>query len=274
MKSAIWALLPALTVAGALALPAFRLIPAGAASAPEPTAAPAPTVPVVVELFTSEGCSSCPSADAALRELEAAQSVPGVEVMALGQHVDYWNRLGWKDPFSSAQFTQRQRWYAEGFKAGSYTPQAVVQGRYKFVGSQRATLARTVAQAARAPQATVALTRAPDGTLQVQVSGLPAGTQAASVALALTETGLSSQVGRGENAGRLLRHAAVVRAWRTLGPAGADGTFSCSVAPGLAASWKIPNLRAVVLVQEDDSRRVVGVASLPLGNPKSSPADK
>ena len=110
--------------------------------------APRVAVPVVVELFTSEGCSSCPSADAALRALETAQSVAGVEVIGLGQHVDYWNRLGWKDPFSSAQFTQRQRWYAEGFKAGSYTPQAVVNGRYEFVGSQKTTLARTVAQAA------------------------------------------------------------------------------------------------------------------------------
>src|SRR6476469_2976060 len=98
-------------------------------------------VPVVVELFTSEGCSSCPAADAALRELAQTQAVPGVEVIALGEHVDYWNRLGWTDGFSSAAYTARQRQYATGFGTGSYTPQAVVNGRYEFVGSRTAELA-------------------------------------------------------------------------------------------------------------------------------------
>ena len=251
------ALLPILTMAVGLAVASQPAPPMGKKTLP------APRVPVVVELFTSEGCSSCPSADAALRELETAQSVPGVEVIALGQHVDYWNRLGWKDPFSSAQFTERQRWYAEGFREGNYTPQAVVNGRYEFVGSERQTLAETVAQAAQAPHATVALHRAA-GMLHVQVSGLPAGTKAATVELALTETGLSSQVGRGENSGRLLRHAAVVRTLRTLGAVGTDGTFHAAVPLGLNAAWKAENLRAVVLVQETASHHIVGVGSLPL----------
>ncbi|RZK46180.1 MAG: DUF1223 domain-containing protein, partial [Hymenobacter sp.] len=231
---------------------------------PAPIAAPAAAarVPVAVELFTSEGCSSCPAADAALRELEAAQSVPGVEVIALGQHVDYWNRLGWKDPFSSPQFTARQQWYAQGFQEGNYTPQAVVNGRYEFVGGQRNTLATKVAQAALAPRATVALASAGPGRLSVRVSNLPAGTPAASVELALTEAGLASQVGRGENAGRLLHHAAVVRVLRTLGPVGADGTFAATVPLDLQPAWKPANLRAVVLVQETGSHHIVGVGSL------------
>lgn len=262
MIRTLFALAPVLAVASGFAL-ISPLAPA-ASAAKLPAAVPA-AVPVVVELFTSEGCSSCPSADAALRELETAQSVPGVEVIALGQHVDYWNNLGWKDPFSSAQFTERQRWYAQGFKEGNYTPQAVVNGQYEFVGSQQRTLAQTVAKAALAPRATVALARAAGGALSVQVSHLPAGTKAASVELALTETGLSSQVGRGENSGRLLRHAAVVRSLRTLGPVGADGTFTSSVPLNLNANWKTSNLRAVVLVQETGSHHVVGVGSLPLG---------
>lgn len=259
MIRTLFALAPVLAVASGFAL-VWR--PAPAAKLPT---APSAAVPVVVELFTSEGCSSCPSADAALRELETAQSVPGVEVIALGQHVDYWDRLGWKDPFSSAQFTERQRWYAQGFREGNYTPQAVINGQYEFVGSQRTTLAQTVAKAALAPHATVALARAANGTLAVQVSHLPAGTKAAEVELALTETGLSSQVGRGENSGRLLHHAAVVRTLRTLGTVGADGTFTSNTPLNLGANWKTSNLRAVVLVQETASHRVVGVGSLPLG---------
>ena len=260
MKRALLFLTPVLPLAAAALL-------MGSHPASRPTAAPdnPARVPVVVELFTSEGCSSCPAADAALRELETAQSVPGVEIIALGQHVDYWNRLGWKDPFSSPQFTERQRDYAAGFGTGSYTPQAVVNGRYEFVGSQRGKLAEAIAQAARVPRATVALSRPGTSTLGIKVSNLPASTAATEVLLALTETGLSSQVGRGENSGRLLRHAAVVRALRPLGSLTADGTFAVTTPLSLNPVWKTENLRAVVLVQEKASHRIVGVAALPLG---------
>ncbi|MGY3091356.1 hypothetical protein ACVWYF_004422 [Hymenobacter sp. UYAg731] len=255
---------PLLTAAVAVGLMSSRPLPLVPRPATRSGLLAAAPVPVVVELFTSEGCSSCPSADVALRELETAQSVAGVEVIALGQHVDYWNNLGWKDPFSSPQFTARQRWYAEGFSEGNYTPQAVVNGRYEFVGSQRSTLAEKVAQAAQAPRATVALARAADGALTVQVSSLPAGTKAATVELALTETGLSSQVGRGENSGRLLRHAAVVRTWRQLGTVKPDGTFAATAPLALNSGWNTDHLRAVVLVQETGSHHIVGVGSLPL----------
>lgn len=217
-------------------------------------------VPVVVELFTSEGCSSCPAADAALRELAQAQSVPGVEVIALGEHVDYWNRLGWKDGFSSSAYTERQRQYASGFGSGSYTPQAVVNGRYELVGSRRAELAATVARAARAPQAAVSVAVA-GGTAQVRVGSLPAGTAPAEVLLAITESGLASQIGRGENSGLLLHHAAVVRRLVSLGRVGADGAFAASPALSLPADWKRPNLRVVALVQEVASRRIVGAGT-------------
>jgi hypothetical protein len=233
----------------------------GQPAAPQPGAA---AVPVVVELFTSEGCSSCPAADAILRELETSQSLAGVEIIALGQHVDYWNRLGWKDPFSAPEFTERQREYASSFGTGSYTPQAVVNGRYEFVGSRRQELAETVRQAAQAPRATVHLARAANGALAVTVTQLPVGTPAADVLLALTEIGLSSQVGRGENAGRLLRHASVVRALRPLGSVSAAGTFCATTPLNLASQWNTQNLRAVVLVQEHASRHIVGAGTLPL----------
>ncbi|MBD2767611.1 DUF1223 domain-containing protein [Hymenobacter sp. BT664] len=258
MKRIALTLFPLLTVASATALTSARMM--SSPRAPNPGVA---NVPVVVELFTSEGCSSCPAADAALRELETSQSLTGVEVIALGQHVDYWNRLGWKDPFSSPEFTERQREYAKGFGEGTYTPQAVVNGTYEFVGSSQE-LAETVLKAAKAPRATVSLARAANGALAVNVSQLPAGTKAADVLLALTEAGLSSQVGRGENSGRLLRHASVVRALRPLGTVRADGTFMATVPLDLARQWNPRNLRAVVLVQEHASRHIVGVGALAL----------
>ncbi len=260
-----------------LVLPLLLALTEGPAlpSSPPPAATIRPTavarrpnearVPVVVELFTSEGCSSCPAADAALRELEAAQSVPGVEVLALGQHVDYWNRLGWKDPFSATAFTERQRAYATVFGSGSYTPQAVVNGAVEFIGSQRGHLAEAVTQAAHAPHTTVTVTPEADHLL-VTVTNLPAGTPPATLLLAVTETGLSTQVGRGENGGRLLHHAAVVRMWQPLGVVKAEGngTFRVSVPLTLAPAWHRDHLRAVVLVQENTSRRVVGAGSLAL----------
>ena len=191
--------------------------------------------------------------------------MPGVEIIALGEHVDYWNRLGWKDSFSSAAYTARQRQYATGFGTGSYTPQAVVNGRYELVGSRRADLAAAIAKAAKAPQAVVSVA-ATAGMAQVQVRSLPTGTPATEVLLAITESGLASQIGRGENAGLLLQHAAVVRQLLPLGRVDAAGTFSARPVLQLASDWKRPNLRVVALVQEVASRRVVGVATASIGN--------
>ncbi|MBC6612608.1 DUF1223 domain-containing protein [Hymenobacter sp. BT507] len=261
MKTVFLSLLSA-GVLASVALPfASRVAPKTTA----PTLPAAARVPVVVELFTSEGCSSCPAADATLRELVATQPVPGVEILALGEHVDYWNRLGWKDAFSSAQFTERQRQYAARFGTGSYTPQAVVNGQAELVGSQRQKLTAAITQAATAPYATIRLTRPTPTSVHVQVSALPAGTTQSQVLLALTEAGLSSQVGRGENAGRLLRHAPVVRVLRTVGTVDGTGSFVATVPLQLAAQCHSAEARAVVLVQETASRRVVGVASLALG---------
>ncbi|GAA4504315.1 thioredoxin family protein [Hymenobacter ginsengisoli] len=223
-------------------------------------------MPVVVELFTSEGCSSCPSADATLRELESSQPVAGAEVIALGQHVDYWNRLGWKDQFSDPTYTARQRQYAARFGSGSYTPQAVVQGREELVGSRRADLLAAIGRAARAPQASVRVAGGlGDQPLRVRVASLPAGTGPAQVLLFITESGLATQVSGGENAGALLRHATVVRSLQPLGTVAPGGTFEASPTPALAAGWNHAHLRAVVVVQAERTRQVVGAAVQPLG---------
>src|SRR3954463_5560674 len=113
-------------------------------------------VPVVVELFTSEGCSSCPPADALLARLDETQPVEGAEVIALAQHVDYWNQLGWSDPFSSHELSERQGEYARAFgRDGVYTPQMVVDGRAEFPGGNSGRAFDAIAEAAREQKAEV-----------------------------------------------------------------------------------------------------------------------
>jgi hypothetical protein len=136
-------------------------------------------LPVIVELFTSEGCSSCPPADEVLARLERTQPVEGAEIIALGEHVDYWNYIGWSDPFSSPAFSERQGAYAKAFgRDGVYTPQVVVDGSAEFVRSNWNRAVAAIAQAARAPKANVQITtdqkKADAVSLQLHVSNLPA----------------------------------------------------------------------------------------------------
>ncbi len=115
-------------------------------------------IPVVVELFTSEGCSSCPPADELLERLDEKQLIPGVEVIALEQHVDYWNSLGWNDPFSSSRFSERQNDYSISFgHSGVYTPQMIVDGTVEFVGSSKQQALASIAESARQPKVKVQL---------------------------------------------------------------------------------------------------------------------
>ncbi len=238
-----------------------------------PPAADGQRIPVVVELFTSEGCSSCPPADALLARLVKTQPVPGAEVIALKEHVDYWNHLGWRDPFSSAAFTARQQAYAQFFRNNSaYTPQMIVDGQAEFVGSAESRARQAIARAARAPRTAVHLEWAANGAapdtarLQVHVEQLREATpgDTAEVYLVITEDNLHSDVARGENAGRSLNHIAVVRRLERLGQADAHAAtaFSAEPAVTIAGGWKRKDLRAVVFVQERRSRRVLGAASI------------
>jgi hypothetical protein len=230
--------------------------------------------PVVVELFTSEGCSSCPPADRLLAKLESEQPVPGAEIIALGWHVDYWNHLGWADRFSSSEFTERQYAYSQSLgTSGVYTPQMVVDGVTEFIGSDGSLARRTIAEAAQAPKAEVSVTlvAGPSGgeaRLAVRVEKLGAAQAAGKVEvlLAVTENGLGSSVQRGENAGRRLEHRAVVHRLQRLGTldANAGGVFSTEAAVALAREWRRENLRTVVYVQESRTRRIVGAAAVAL----------
>ncbi len=238
-----------------------------------PAAGPTRT-PVVVELFTSEGCSSCPPADELLSRMAKQQPIANAEVIALEEHVDYWNELGWVDPFSSREWTARQQVYAGVLGNGNaYTPQMVVDGKTEFVGSQSRKAWQAVQQAAAEQRARVTLRpgNSPDsGTenLSVSITRLPEapGRDTAEVWLAITETGLHSAVKRGENAGEDLHHAAVVRSIRKIGEAktGDETSFSGDATVPLRAEWKRENLHSVVFVQGKKSRRIFGAAAIPV----------
>ena len=234
-------------------------------------------VPVAVELFTSEGCSSCPPADALLARLVKEQPVPGVEIIALGEHVDYWNRLGWRDVYSSAAFSARQGDYARSIGAESvYTPQMVVDGRVEFVGSDERRAREAIATAAQTPKLSIQLTRLENKPaeeldkvhLQIRIERLPAPGVAkdAEILLAVTEDELESNVTSGENAGRLIRHAAVVRKLQSVGKLHGrpNEDFVAEPVVTIPEEWKRQNSHVVILVQEKRSRRVLGAATMTL----------
>ena len=216
------------------------------------SAGPAPVrVPVVVELFTSEGCSSCPPADQILKQLMTAQPVDTALVIGLSEHVDYWDRLGWKDPFSDALFSHRQSDYAA--RAGTdniYTPQMLVDGATPFVGSDRNAALTAIRKAAAQPKRLIQLTwsTAQPGRLDIDV---PAGTdkQSSRVFLAITEDALASKVTRGENSGHTLTHDGVVRRLVELGQTDATGAYRATVPMLIDATAVKANLRAVVFTQ-------------------------
>ncbi|HEV3061274.1 MAG TPA: DUF1223 domain-containing protein [Vicinamibacterales bacterium] len=242
----------------------------GAVGYTQPTAAG--RVPVIVELFTSEGCSSCPPADALLKKLVSSQPVPTAEIIALGEHVDYWDRLGWKDRFSSSQLTNRQQVYGTRFNTESiYTPQMVVDGRAELVGSDAAAARRALDRAAAAPHGTIrvvteAITR-PAVNVSVTASDLPALSRGdrADIVVALTEDGLRSDVTRGENQGHVLAHVAVVRYLATAGEATANGSATTARAEiPIAQEWQREHLNVVAFVQERHGRAILASAVTPV----------
>ena len=223
---------------------------------------------VVVELFTSEGCSSCPPADELLGHLRQDLSAKNIQVIPLGFHVDYWNSLGWKDRFSSAEFTQRQEQYTHALKVdGPYTPEMVVDGEAEFVGNDAGQAQRTIRQqASQLETAQVIIASAGADQLNIQVKG-PAGpsNSNALVMLAITEDNLTTQVFSGENGGKTLHHAAVVRDLRQVGTL-KDGVIEITVPLKLEKDWTRNDLRAVVFVQQGPSGKIEGAASVALAD--------
>ena len=232
-----------------------------------PTAADSASTPVLVELFTSEGCSSCPPADALLSRLGRTQPVRGADIIALEEHVDYWDRLGWKDPFSSEAATARQGEYGEAFGGNQvYTPQMIVDGRAEFVGSSDTDALRAIRVARQAPKPGIQLSWETGDSLAIHVDPLvnASAGDGAQLFLFVAENMLHSDVKRGENAGRALEHNGVVRQLLPLGKIdAAPADFSSTVAVHPAREWNRANLRAVVFVQERRGRHVLAVAAIP-----------
>jgi hypothetical protein len=202
-----------------------------------------------VELFTSEGCSSCPPADRLLGLLDS-------QAIVLSEHVDYWDSLGWKDRFSSPAFTERQSAYARSFGLDSpYTPQMVVDGAAQFTGSDARQADAEIRKAATRPRTSINLVRS-DAGLKVETQGAP---RDAELWLALADSSASTQVKNGENKGRELRHVAVVRSLRKLASLKRGAPFARQVdlPPGSSSQ------RVVVFLQESGQARVLGVAMLP-----------
>lgn len=238
---------------------------------PGPNQPPAAELkPVVVELFTSEGCSSCPPADRLLIELQETQVVPGIQVIPLGEHVDYWDRLGWKDPFSSRAFSDRQRDLGQELGLSQiYTPQMVINGTREFVGSRRADALRALREASEASSLGVELEAQPwkerpdELELGIRVQGREENFPGRyRIRLAITEDDLVSRVTRGENSGRVLHHAAVVRRLEEVTSCKlSQGRFETRTRLRLDPSWRRENLAIVVFVENPKTLEIVGAAS-------------
>jgi hypothetical protein len=228
--------------------------------------------PVLVELFTSEGCSSCPPADALLQKLDQ-QSAAGEDLIVLSEHVDYWNHIGWKDPYSDRFYSDRQRGYARRLGLDDvYTPQMVVDGASQFVGSDATLANKALATELTRPKIAVRLSSVSLSTTSVLLAHLETGElqesfglREADVYVAVALNRAESQVSGGENAGRRLSHTAVVKSIVKIGRLRKGRVFAQDVQLKLEPRTDADNLRIIAFVQELGQGRVIGAAAQSVG---------
>jgi hypothetical protein len=234
------------------------------------TAADKPTSvarPVLVELFTSEGCSSCPPADALLEKLDSAQPLPGAQLIVLSEHVDYWDHDGWKDPNSSAAFTQRQEAYVRALGLSTpYTPQLIVDGTREMRANDPQQVNKVFHEAVSTPKLGVRI-----GEVSVD-AGSPvilrtrieadgdAAEHNADVYVAVALNRVESQVLHGENGGRHLTHVAVVVQITKIGKLQKGREFGENVALKLKPGTDPKNVRLIAFVQESGPGKLLGAA--------------
>lgn len=226
--------------------------------------------PVLVELFTSEGCSSCPPADRFLEKLDR-QPVAGAEMIVLSEHVDYWNHIGWRDPYSAHVYSERQSLYGKRFGLDSvYTPQMVVDGSSEFVGSNPRLADRAFAKALAVPKIPVhvsLISADPSGVVvHLDVGALEPsfGGREAEVQIAIALSHAESQVSSGENSGHRLTHVSVVRSVMKVGVLKRGQGLAQDVHLNLGPASEFHNLRLIAFVQEPEQGRVLGAALLPV----------
>ncbi len=248
-KSAVWFCCLAFAASSAASLQA-------ASDSPQP-----PSPAVLVELFTSEGCSSCPPADRLLAALDRQQPVPGTTIVVLSEHVDYWDHEGWRDPFSSYKWTERQNDYGRQFGLDSvYTPQMVIDGSTQASGSDGRAVLSAIQRSAKQPHIEIAISsiqRSGDG---VHLEFTAGAAKDVTVYAVLADDSDRSSVARGENAGRTLDHVAVARSLvrvTDLQPTPLDKTTILALPRDDANQ----HLRVVLFARENKNGHIVGVTA-------------
>jgi hypothetical protein len=217
---------------------------------------------VLLELFTSEGCPTCPPADANLARIESEQPIAGTEIVTLALHVDYWNSVTWKDKYSSPIFSRRQQLYTHALKTYSnFTPQMFVDGRAQLIGSDMSKARKALTEATKTQKAIVEIVPAAD-KFKVEITNVPAH-ENATVFLAVAEDNLASGVRGSGNSVIKPAHVSVVRELKSVGmlTAGQSSLEIEFVLP-IQSDWKKENLKLIVFVQENLSRRVLGVSRI------------
>lgn len=243
----------------------LAIIVGGGSVAPAHAGNVAPRVPVLLELFTSEGCSSCPPADSLLEKLSQTQPVRGAELIVLSEHVDYWDALGWKDPFSSGKYTARQNDYAEKLDpaAGVYTPELVIDGRAGVVGSDWGAASAAIEHATTVKKPSMSISRASRerDNIVVHVDAEAPRQTGSALYVALADDHDRSHVTRGENQGRTLSHVAVVRALTFVGIVPPQRDISRDISMRLPDGAGTNGLRIVAFVQNQKTGAILSLAS-------------
>lgn len=229
-------------------LAAFSFLLTACAQSPRPAANQA-RVPVLVELFTSEGCSDCPPADRLLELLDTKQPVSGAQAIVLSEHVTYWNHQGWTDPFSLDEIDLRQKEYGDQFNLDSvYTPQAVIDGSTQLVGNNAAGLQAAIEHARATPKIPITIANARWDKDAVSFSVQVSTDKGSKLVAALAADATGAKITRGENAGRTLHHVAVVRTIKNFGSGALDGRTLKLSAGNLAHDQASPPVRLVVFI--------------------------